>query len=490
MFYAAAETGAYCRAGCPIRPRPRYVRSFPTAAAAEVAGYRACLRCRPYRSPHPVDRSSPDLVWRGVQLVRAGARNGAAGPVGGMGGEATRVAGRLGVPRDDLCGLFLEHVGATPEQVGRSHHTHFARRLLDDTDLTVADVAVASGFGDPRDLAGACVDVFGVAPAGLRSRRWALDRIATDRGLVLRLPFAGPLDWEAMLSQLAERAVAGVERIADGVYRRTVVVGGDPTVLEVTPRGADHLALRIHSRRWDGLVEVVERVRRIFALDADPDQAVAHLRTDPALGGLVATRPGLRVPGTWDAVETGVRTIVGQQATAAGATAITGRLVARHGTPVPELGLPGLTHTFPSAATLAAADLADLGLTRSRADAVRAFARAVVDDRIRLDRSVDLEQLVSSICAIPGIEPSTAHYIAGRSGESDAYPATEPAARRALLPATPVAATAPTEVTERWRPWRALAAVHLWMAERDAAGGRRLAVAPLPMSSGRRPVTA
>lgn len=459
-FAAVAATQTYCHPGCPIRPRPRCTQSYPSAAAAEAAGYRPCLRCRPYRVPPTNHPAGSDLVWRGIQLIRAGCEGGAAGDDDRAG---DRIAARLGVGPDHLRRAFLEETGATADQVVRSHRGHFARRLLDETDLTVAEVAAASGYSDRRELAAACLDIFGVTPEGLRTRRWALDRLVTDTGIALRLPFRGELEWEAMLANLGERLIPGIERIVDGVYRRTVVVGGEVTVLEAAPRGTDHLVLRIALRRWDGLIQVVERARRLFALDTDPGDGADRAGDHPASGGPAGENPGARVPGAWDPVEAGVRAIVGQQATAAGALAITSRLVARHGTRVPGLGCPGLTHAFPPPATLACADLADLGLTRPRADTVRSFARAVVDDRVRLDRSVGLRPLVASLGAIPGIDASVAHDIAVRTGERDVpAPAPEPAA------------------DPGWPPRRALVALRRWVIPREATGARGAPVSSLP----------
>jgi AraC family transcriptional regulator, regulatory protein of adaptative response / DNA-3-methyladenine glycosylase II len=273
-----------------------------------------------------------------------------------------------------------------------------------------------------------------------------------------------------MLGCLALRAIPGVEVVAGGTYGRTVVVDGDPGVIEVARGGDDHLLLRAHLRAEQGLTRVARRVRLIVGLDADVEAARAHLATDPMVGPLVAARPGLRVPGTWDAFEIGVRAIVGQQVTVAGASTLTGRLVERHGERLPVRAPPRLTHTFPSAATLAEADLDGIGLTQARARAIRGFAAAVVADRVRLDASVPLDELVGSISAVPGVGPWTAHYIALRIGEPDALPASDLGLRRALAEAG-AAAVIPSadELTARaeaWRPWRALAAVHLWSSGR------------------------
>jgi AraC family transcriptional regulator of adaptative response / DNA-3-methyladenine glycosylase II len=459
-FNGVVTTGIYCRPGCPARPRPGNVRGFETAAAAEAAGYRPCLRCRPYRSTVAVDWAGPALVCRAVQLILAGALDS---------GNETDLGNRLGVSPRHLRRLFVAHLGATPDQLARSRRVHFARRLLDDTDLTITDIAFASGFGSTRQLNRACQEVFRGAPRELRARRRAGDVLTADGGLALRLPFEGPLDWNAMLGYFALRAIPGVEQVGDGVYRRTVMVDDDPGVLELFPGGDDHLVLRAHLPHWEGLIHIVERARRIFALDSSPKCATQHLAGDPMIGSLVAARPGLRVPGIWDAFEVGARAIVGQQVSVAAGTRLMGRIVQAHGTPVEGLDHIGLTHMFPLAATLADADLEGLRMPRPRADTIRSFAQAVVNGKVLLDGSLELDELISALTSVPGIGPWTAHYIALRLGERDAFPAGDRGLLRAFAetngdPIDPLAVTA-----ERWRPWRAMAAVHLWIS-----GGRSI----------------
>jgi AraC family transcriptional regulator of adaptative response / DNA-3-methyladenine glycosylase II len=242
------------------------------------------------------------------------------------------------------------------------------------------------------------------------------------------------------------------------------VVAGDPGVLELLPGGDDHLDLVIHLPHWEGLVHLVARARRIANLDLDLDEPAAHLAADPVIGPLFSARPGLRPAGTWDPFEAGVRVILGQQVTIAAASTIAGRLVDRLGTPVQGLRKLGLTHTFPAPTTVADADLDGLGLPRARQETIRSFARAVSEGAVRLDGSVGLDELIRSLTAIDGLGPWTAHTLALRLGERDAFPATDLGLRRALDEPS---------VADRWRPWRALAATHLWTAadarERTAA---------------------
>jgi AraC family transcriptional regulator of adaptative response / DNA-3-methyladenine glycosylase II len=449
VYSAVVTTGIYCRPGCGARPRAEHVRPYPLAAAAEAAGYRACLRCRPYRSSAVLAwADGPELVCRAVGLIVGGALNG---------GTEDELGARLGVSARHLRRLFVKHLGVTPDGLARSARTHFARRLLDETDLTMLEVADAAGFGSVRQLNRACRQVFRMPPRELRARRRVADRLVADGGLLLRLPFSGPLDWPVLLRYFAARAIPGVERVDGTGYRRTIVVDGDAGVLELLPGGNDHLLLRAHLPHWRELIHIVDRARRIASLDVDVTAPVRRFGDDPVLGPLVGARPGLRVPGTWDPFETGVRAILGQQVSVAAASTLAGRLVERLGTPVGGLGELGLTHTFPSPEMVASAELRGLGLTAARAAAVRRFAAAVAADEIRLDRSVGLDRLVASITAIEGLGPWTAHYVALRLGEPDAWPATDLGLRRAL-------AGGPAADTDGWRPWRALAAAHLWLA--------------------------
>jgi AraC family transcriptional regulator of adaptative response / DNA-3-methyladenine glycosylase II len=370
-YSAVVTTGIYCRPDCSARPHPENVHRYESAAAAEANGFRACLRCRPYRTDQPVGWVGPELVCRAVQLILDGALDD---------GRETELGARLGVSARHLRRVFVEHVGVTPDQLARSRRVHFARRLLDDTDLPIIDVAFASGFGSVRQLNRACLDTFREAPRALRARRRKSDRLVADGGLTLRLPFTPPLAWPEMLAYFAARAITGVESVSidEQIYRRTVLVDGDPGVIEISPGGDDHLLLRAHLPHWEGLIHVVQRARRIFNLDADIEAAGAHLAADPLLAPLVEARPGLRMPGAWDPFEIGVRAIIGQQVSVRGAGTITARLVERHGTPVPGLGPMGLTHLFPGAAALSTADLRGLGLTSARIAASRTFAGAIV----------------------------------------------------------------------------------------------------------------
>jgi AraC family transcriptional regulator of adaptative response / DNA-3-methyladenine glycosylase II len=395
-----------------------------------------------------VAATGPELVCRAVRLISDGALDD---------GNEDDLGHRLGVSARHLRRLFVDHLGVTPDQLARSRRVHFARRLLDDTDLTVTEIAFASGFGSVRQLNRACVDVFREPPTALRARRRKADRLVADGGLVLRLPFRPPLDWDAVIAYLAARAIRGVESVdtGSGTYRRTIRIEGHPGVLELRRGGDDHLLLTAHLPAFDGLIHVVQRARDLANLDHRTDEAAAHL------GELVGDRPGLRPVGAWDAFEVGVRAIVGQQVSVAGANTLMSRLVERAATPVPGLTTLGLTSVFPSAAELRDADLDGVGLTSARRQAIRSFASAVAAGDLVLDRSLRLDRFVDDVCRLPGLGPWTAHYLALRLGERDAFPAGDLALRRAA--GVPSAAALAAQA-EAWRPYRATAAVHLWSA--------------------------
>ena len=282
--------------------------------------------------------------------------------------------------------------------------------------------------------------------------------------MTVRLAFRPPLDWSGLLGFLAPRATPGVEAVAAGVYRRTIAIGDGAGTIEVrAAAGEPHLLMRVRLARPERLLQVVERARRLFDLDADPVPIADHLAGSPELAPLVARRPGLRVPGAWDAFELAVRAVLGQQVTVRGATTLAGRLVRAFGTPL-DRAEDGLTHLFPRPEALADADLAALGLPRARAATIRALAGAVASGEVVLDASRGLEDAVARLAAVPGIGAWTAHYIAMRAlGEPDAFPAADLGLQRALgNSAGRLAPARVAELAEAWRPWRAYAAMHLW----------------------------
>jgi AraC family transcriptional regulator of adaptative response / DNA-3-methyladenine glycosylase II len=457
-FSAVVTTGIYCRDGCSAHPSPRNVRHYSTAAAAEAAGFRACLRCRPYRSPGPDPWvGNSELVCRAVRLVLDGALDD---------GNEQELAHRVGVSARHLRRLFQEHVGATPDEVARSRRAHFARRLLDETDLPIATVGFAAGFSSVRQMNRVMREVFRDSPSALRQRRHKHDRLVADGGLDLRLAFRAPLAWDAVVARLARHACPGVEAVEPDVYRRTIEIDGDPGVIELhRPVEPDHLRLRVHLPRWEGLIHVVQQARRVLDLDADPQPIDDALADDPMLARSVAECPGLRVGGTWDPFESAVRVVLGQQVGVRSANTFAGRLVEQCGRPVAGLDAFNLTHLFPDAATVAKADLGALGLTQARAATVQRLAEAVAHGDVVLDGARGLDATVESLAALPGIGPWTAQCIAMACGERDAFPAGDLGLRRGASGGGPLIAAADLDAhAQAWRPWSAYAAAHLWRA--------------------------
>jgi AraC family transcriptional regulator, regulatory protein of adaptative response / DNA-3-methyladenine glycosylase II len=448
-YSAVVTTGIYCRPGCGARPLASNTRIFELPAAAEAAGFRACRRCRPYRVAAPVGSDAPELVCQAVQLIIDGALDD---------GTEAALADRVGVSSRHLRRLFLKHLGASPDQLARSRRAHFARRLLDDTDLTVLDIAFASGFGSLRQFNRTMRQVFRASPTDLRNRRHRADRLVADGGLALRLPILPGYDWDAVRTFLAVRAMPGVEAIQGDTYRRTIAVDGAPGALEISPGGHGHLLLRAHLPYWEGLIHVVDRVGRLLGIDTDHAAGVAALSADPVLGTMVGDRPGLAVPGAWSPLEIGVRAILSRGGHAPGLVAHWLQAIVNGlGTPVP--GLPqGLTHTFPDAAAVTSSSLTAIGVPNAEATTIAGLAATTATGHSALRHGTSLDALA----AVPGIDHDLCHHLAFRLGQRQAFPLNDPSldAARADL------GLHPDPWPRQWHPWPALAAVHL-MAHGD-----------------------
>jgi AraC family transcriptional regulator of adaptative response / DNA-3-methyladenine glycosylase II len=379
---------------------------------------------------------------------------------------------RLGISGRHLRRMFLEHLGATPDLVARSRRAHFARRLLDETDLSIARVGFAAGFASVRQMNRVMLETFRASPSELRSRRRVADRLVADGGLVLRVPYRAPFDLRAMLEFLQPRAIPGVESVDEAAYRRTITTCGNPGAIEIQDASdGRHLLLKAHLPTFDALIDDVARVRRLFGLDQPPSVSLEPLISDPDLAVLVRASPGLRVPGSWDRFEVAVRIIIGQGISVRAASTIAGRLAETFGSRVRGLESLGLTHVFPAAERLARAQptqLVDIGLPAQRADAIRAFARAYTRGDASLEGAQSLAALENQLTSLPGIGPWTANFIALRaSGMQDAFPVSDLGLQRAagMLAGEErkrVSARSLEARAEAWRPYRGVAAMHLW----------------------------
>lgn len=450
FFVGVRTTRVFCRPICPaVPPRERNVDYFPTAAAAAEAGFRACLRCRPECAPGtPAWAGAPTTVARALRLIGDGALEG---------DNIDALAARLGIGARHLRRLFVEHLGATPIAVAQTRRLLSAKRLIDDTDMPLTAVAMASGYGSIRRFNAAFLASYGRSPRELRAQRARAPQLRSVPRFQLR--YRPPFDWDALLAFLAPRAIPGVEAIESGVYRRSIAIDGTIGWLEVTARDRAALQLSIEFPDPVHMLRIVSRVRRMFDLDADPMVIDAHLATDPLLRPLVRHRPGLRVPGAWDGFELGVRGILGQQVSVAAATTLAGRLAARFGRPLGQ-DVAGLTHVFPSPEHIASADVTVIGVPARRAEAIRCFAAAVANGDVRFDGGMDAQAFRDRLRQLPGIGEWTAEYVALRGlGDPDAFPADD----LGLLRATGLNnGQQLKERAQAWRPWRAYAALHLW----------------------------
>ena len=478
FFIGVVTTGIYCRPVCPVQPpKAANVRFYGSAAAADRAGFRPCLRCRPETAPGtPAWAGSPATVRRALRLIDDGALDGAG---------TDELAQRLGVSARHLRRLFDRHVGASPVQVASTCRLHRAKRLIDATDLPLTAVAQVAGFGSVRRFNDVLHRVYGRTPRELRRRRRRApaDAGQLDGALRLRLCYRAPYDATALLEFLAPRAVPGVEvvDVIRGTYRRAFrLAGREPGnggrresrpgrtvaagIVHVEAHGAGYLDAEICPPTARLLLDVAGRLRRLFDLDADPLSFGPHLSGAHGLSARMDALPGVRIPGAWDGFELAVRAILGQQVTVKGATTLTGRLVDKLGEALPDhLSGSGLARTFPSPGAVAACDLRTIGVPTARAAALHDLAESVATGTLNLGPAADPDATRGRLTAIPGVGPWTAEYIAMRAlRDPDAFPASDLGLRNAVSSSAPINSRELRTMAEAWRPWRAYAAMLLW----------------------------
>jgi AraC family transcriptional regulator of adaptative response / DNA-3-methyladenine glycosylase II len=473
FFTAVRTTGVYCRPICPARPpKLENIIFMPGAAAAQEAGFRPCLRCRPETSPDLAAwNGTSSTVSRALALIAAGALNE---------DDMDGLAARLGMGERQLRRLFQKHLGASPKAVAQTRRSLFAKRLITETRLPMTEVALAAGFGSVRRFNDTFQKLYGRAPTALRRGEFTT---TADSAVTLTLPYKAPYDWTAMIGFLAPRAIPGVEHVQPDLYARTISLDGAQGMISVhradSRRDVHALVAAIRFPVVTALPVIVERIRRIFDLGADPAIIAEHLSADPQLAPLVAARPGLRVPGAWDGFELAIRGILGQQISVAAATRLAGKLVAAYGIPLPSPDRPGappLRYAFPPPEGLVGTNPATtLGMPTARGRAILSVAVAAAADRRLFEPSQSLEDAIGRLRALPGIGEWTAEYIAMRAlREPDAFPAADIGLLRAS--ATADGRPTPAELLVRaaaWRPWRAYAALHLWTAGAATRGPTR-----------------
>ncbi len=471
FFIAVTSTGIYCRPSCPaITPKREHMRFYRSAAAAQDVGFRACKRCRPDASPgSPEWNVRADVVGRAMRLIADGVvdRDGVEG-----------LADRLGYEQRQVRRLVTAELGAGPLAIARAQRAQTARVLTETTSLPLSEIAFAAGFASIRQFNATIREVFAVTPTqlreargrqapGLRSRRTrstgparGLAPDPSAPGLIrLRLPYRAPIDLGRMLGFLAARAIDGVESAEAGRYRRTLVLPNGTGIMSVGPGSADagYVECELQLEDLRDLTTAVQRCRRLLDLDADPEAVTGYLSADPVLGPLARACPGRRAPGHVDGNELALRAVLGQQVSVAAARRLGARLVAAYGKPLERPEGP-LTHCFPTAETLAAADPAALPMPRARAAALTGLAGALASGEISLDPGAERDRAEAQLLALPGVGPWTAAYIRMRAlSDPDAFLPSDAGVVAALrrLGAVP-------ELAEDWRPWRSYAVHHLW----------------------------
>ncbi len=458
FFTAVLTTRIYCRPSCPVvPPKVENMTFYPSAAAAQQAGFRACKRCRPDASPgSPQWNERADLVARAMRLIADGVvdREGVPG-----------LAARLGYSTRQIERQLLAELGAGPLALARAQRAQTARLLIETSELPMAEVAFAAGFASIRTFNETVREVFALSPTELRGRTRRGDRPTAPGVLSLRLPFRAPLCPDNLFGHLAATAVPGVEEWRDGAYRRTLRLPYGHGIVSLRP-APDHIGCQLSLTDQRDLAGAISRCRRMLDLDADPVATDDLLRTDAELAPLVEKAPGRRVPRTVDADEFAVRAVLGQQVSTAAARTHAGRLVTAHGEPVDDPA-GGLTHLFPSTEALAGHDPQALAMPRTRRATLGTLIDALASGDITLGVGSDWDRARAQLADLPGIGPWTVEVIAMRAlGDPDAFLPTDLGIRRAAeglgLPSTPGALI---RHSARWRPWRAYAVQYLWATE-------------------------
>ncbi|MGB6068050.1 MAG: AlkA N-terminal domain-containing protein [Desulfomonilaceae bacterium] len=461
FFVGVLSTGIYCRPICPARsPKPENIVYFPSAAAAAEAGLRPCLRCRPEAAPgSPAWNGTSATVSRAMLLIRQGALNE---------GSLEDLASKLGVGSRHLRRLFQTHIGASPKSLATTQRILFAKKLLNEADLSVTQIAFASGFGSIRRFNAAFSKIYGITPSAIRRRNTGTR--TAEGGLfqcTLTLSYRPPFDWERILEFFELRAIPGVEFVAEGAYRRTIRINETTGMISVAHSAKENaLLLKVALSDSRDLMSIVERVRRMFDLDANMTAIHDVLAADPVLERSLGKHPGFRLPGAWDPFEVAIRAVVGQQVSVKGARTILGRIGAKAGPHFESGDHLELTYFFPTAHELNTCDLGRIGMPGTRIRTVKALAEAVDREKLSFVVKGSLSDYIDQMTRIAGIGDWTAQYIAMRGmSEPDAFPAGDLGIVRALRQGDE--RITPKQIlqrAEKWRPWRAYGAMHLWQS--------------------------
>jgi AraC family transcriptional regulator of adaptative response / DNA-3-methyladenine glycosylase II len=460
QFYVGViTTGIYCRPICPANsPKSENIQFYPSAAAAGEAGFRPCLRCRPECAPgSPAWSGTSTTVRRGLRLIANGALDE---------GGVENLADRLGVTSRHLRRLFTQHIGASPLAVAHTQRLHFAKRLIDETTLPLNHIVIAAGFGSTRRFNDTFKNTYGRSPRDLRKIGRQDDEYRPDATLSVRLPYRQPFAWSALLGFFKHRVTPGVESVDGDCYRRTLLVDNKHAVVELRPsEKGNYLSLTLHGVNTSSLFETVQKARDVFDLDAPVAEITSVLSADPVLKQVLKAHPGIRVPGAWDGFELTIRAILGQQISVKAATTLAGRIAARYGERLDHATSDesDLSFLFPTADRLSRARFNNIGLVGSRAATLRRVATACVRGELQFDTAQDPQEFCTTLKAIKGIGDWTAQYVAMRALKNpDAFPASDLGLIKALKYPDKVTPIELTRHAERWRPWRAYAALLLW----------------------------
>ena len=453
---AVLTTGIYCRPSCPVRPpQEKNMRFYPTAAAAQRAGFRACKRCRPDASPgSPEWNIRADVVARAMRLIADGVvdRHGVSG-----------LSARLGYSNRQIERLLLAEVGAGPLALARAQRAQTARTLIETTALPFAEVAFGAGFASIRQFNDTVREVFALTPTELRARAVRGTVTVTPHTVSLRLPFRTPLSPAGVFGHLAATAIPGVEEVQGETFRRVLRLAHGTAVVALAPT-PDHISCTVTLDDNRDLQSSIARCRRLLDLDADPEAVDAELSRDPALIEAVAKSAGVRVPRCVDEHEMAVRVVLGQQVSTAAASRHLSRLAEAAGAQVDDTG-GGLTHAFPTAADIASCDLSVLRMPASRRETVRRLADALARDQVDLSPGADWGAARERLREIEGIGAWTTEMIAMRAlGDPDAFPSTDLGVLRGAAALSLPNGRDLSERAEAWRPWRSYAVQHLWAA--------------------------
>jgi AraC family transcriptional regulator of adaptative response / DNA-3-methyladenine glycosylase II len=464
FFIAVLTTKIYCRPICPARiPKLENCLFISSAAAAHQAGFRPCLRCRPEIAPNLRGKLEPGLTVFDRALTAIS--NGTLDELG-----VKELAFELAVSERHLRRLFTAQLGASPVTVAQTRRILFAKQLIDETSLSMTEIAMAAGFASIRRFNNAIQTTYQQSPSDLRKIQSGTNSNSTAT-ITLKLPFSPPYDWDTLVKFLAGRAMPGIEVATSNSYQRTISLAQSHGIIEVCPvPGQNYLMAKIQFPKVAALAQIVDRLRHIFDLSANTTLISSHLATDPYLTNAVTALPGLRVPGAWDGFELAVRAILGQQISVAAATTLASRLVATYGEPLvvepTAWAAPELRYVFPRPERAIGQDLTQLGITKARSQAITSLAETFAENPNLLQGFQTLEDAVKQLCKLPGIGEWTAHYIAMRSlREPDAFPTGDLALLRSIERHDPaITKSTLAKRAENWRPWRAYAAMYLWSA--------------------------